>query len=74
MSVSPNGGIDLTPSNMNLQMQNAGEAIKFELNPAMMAQLQSAPGFVPVIINIQPLKDLRTFLSENHVETRKNMI
>ncbi len=27
-----------------------------------LAQLQNAPGFVPVIINIEPLEDLRTFL------------
>ena len=59
---SNTGGIDLTPANMNLQTQNAGDGIKFHLNPAMLAQLLKAPGFVPVIINIQPLKDLKTFL------------
>jgi len=28
----------------------------------MLRQLQKAPGFVPVIINIQPLNNLRQFL------------
>ena len=28
----------------------------------MLEQLQNAPGFVPVIINIQPMNDLRLFL------------
>ena len=56
------GGIDLTPANNVLQTQNAGEAIKFHLNPAQLAQLQNAPGFVPVIINIQPLKNISKFL------------
>ncbi len=28
----------------------------------MLEQLQNAPGFVPVIINIQPMTDLRLFL------------
>jgi hypothetical protein len=58
------GGIDLTPANMNLQTQNAGagEGIKFHLDPALMKQLQNAAGFVPVIINIQPMQDLRRFL------------
>jgi hypothetical protein len=28
----------------------------------MLQQLQNAPGFVPVIINIQPLRDLKGFL------------
>ncbi len=41
---------------------NDNGGIKFHLDPAMLAQLQNAPGFVPVIINIQPLKSLREFL------------
>jgi hypothetical protein len=56
------GGIDLRPANMNLQTQNAGDAIKFHLDPAMLAQLQHVSGFVPVIINIQPMTNLRLFL------------
>jgi len=57
-----NGGIDLTPANMNLQIRNSNGEIKFHLDPAMLKQLQNAPGFVPVIINIQPLKSLPEFL------------
>ena len=59
------GGIDLTPAKMNLETQNAGEGIRFHLDPALLRQLQDAPGFVPVIINIQPLMDLRGFLGVN---------
>jgi hypothetical protein len=66
------GGIDLTPANMNLQTQNAGKAIKFHLNPAQLAQLQNAPGFVPVIINIQPMNNLREFLGLNDLPTVKS--
>ena len=55
------GGIDLTAANMNLQTRNAGEGIQFHLDPALLKQLQNAPGFVPVIINIQPLKNLQEF-------------
>jgi hypothetical protein len=62
---SNKGGIDLTPANMNLQTQNNGDGIKFHLDPAMLKQLQNAPGFVPVIINIQPLKSLPEFLGLN---------
>jgi hypothetical protein len=36
--------------------------IKSHLDPAMLKQLQNAPGFVPVIFNIQPMNDLRKFL------------
>ena len=59
------GGIDLTPANMNLQTKNAGEGIKFNIDPAMLQQLQNAPGFVPIIINIQPMTDLRMWLSQS---------
>jgi hypothetical protein len=38
------------------------EGIRFHLDPAQLAQLQNAPGFVPVIINIRPLNDLKSFL------------
>jgi hypothetical protein len=41
---------------------NGQGGIKFHLDPAMLAQLQNVPGFVPVIINIQPLKSLQEFL------------
>jgi len=59
-----NGGIDLT-SDKALSVQNNGQGIKFHLDPAQFAQLQNAPGFVPVIINIQPLKSLPEFLGLN---------
>ena len=56
------GGIDLTPANMNLQTENSGSAINFRLDPVKLQQLKSVPGFMPVIINIQPMTDLRGFL------------
>ncbi len=56
------GGIDLTPVNMNLQTKNSGNEFKFHIDPAMLKQLQNAPGFYPVIINIQPMTDLQMFL------------
>jgi hypothetical protein len=65
-----NGGIDLTPANMHLQTQNGDEGIKFHLDPAMLAELQNVPGFIPVIINIQPT-DLRLFLGLKSTVIRK---
>ena len=47
---------------MHLQAQNSGSEIKFHMDAATLAQLQNAPGFVPVIISIQPMNDLRKFL------------
>ena len=59
------GGIDLTPGHMNLRTHNNGGEIKVRLDPAMFKQLQNALGFVPVIINIQPVNNLREFLGLN---------
>jgi len=56
------GGIDFTANRTPLEIRNSGEGIKFHFDPAMLKQLQNAPGFVPVIIKIQPMKNLRLFL------------
>ena len=60
-----NGGIDLTQAGSYLTTQNFGPGIKFHLDPAQLARLQNAPGFVPMIIDMQPLKDLTEFLELN---------
>ena len=62
-SMSSTGGIDLT-SDKALSVQNNGESIKFHIDPAQLEQLRNAPGFVPVIISIQPMADLRQFLTQ----------
>jgi len=56
------GGIDLNTLDKKLQTQNSNGEIKFYVDPAMLQQLQNAPGFVPIIINIQPMTDLKAFL------------
>lgn len=57
------GGIDFNSNKMNLQVKgNKSVGIKFYIDPAQLAQLQNAPGFTPVIINIQPMNNLREFL------------
>ena len=56
------GGIDFTSSKIDLSGRNTAEGIKFHLDPAVLRQLQNATGFVPVIINIRPMTDLRQFL------------
>ncbi len=56
------GGIDLNSDKLDLQRQNIGGEIKFRVDPAMLKQLQNASGLVPIIVDIQPLMDLRKFL------------
>jgi signal transduction histidine kinase len=64
MSLKPQGpgGIDLTADRMGLRIQNTGRGIKFRIDPVMLRQLQDVPGFSPVIVNIQPISNLREFL------------
>ena len=60
----PKGGIDLT-SDKALSVQNNGQGIKFHINPAQLKELEDAPGFVPVIISIRPMSNIRMFLGLN---------
>ncbi len=52
------GGIDLTSVKVGANVSG----IQFHLDPAQIARLQKVPGFVPVIIRIRPLLNLRRFL------------
>ena len=61
------GGIDFSSERMNLEVKLASsnlenKGIKFHLDPDLLQQLRNASGFVPVIINIQPITNLRQFL------------
>ena len=53
IKMSNNGGIDLTPANINLQEENKDGRIYFHIDSAMLKQLQGSAGFVPVNISIQ---------------------
>ncbi len=65
-SENRNGGIDLT-SDKALLVQNNGQAIKFHIDPSQLRKLENAPGFAPVIINMQPIVDIRGFLGINTI-------
>ncbi len=56
------GGIDFNADKMKLELQNSGDSIKFQMDAAELKQLQDASGFTPVIVNIQPMTDLKLFL------------
>jgi len=59
------GGIDLSQTNKLFQAQNVDGKIAFHMDPAQLARLQNSPGFVPVIIDMQPLTDIKSFLGIN---------
>jgi hypothetical protein len=56
------GGIDFNAVKMNLSVQNSACEIKFNLDPAMLQELQNVPGFTPIITKIQQAGDLEIFL------------
>ena len=57
-----NGGIDLT-SDQALTVRNGGAGgIKFQIDPVKIRQWQNTAGFMPVIINVQPLKNVPSFM------------
>ena len=55
-TVALKGGINFTPDNLPLEIQNDGGEIKFHLDQAMLEKLKSASSFVPVVVDIRPLK------------------
>ncbi len=58
-----NGGIDLGSVPMNVRVNgDDGQRIKLHVDPAMLAGLRSAEGFVPVVISITPVGNLKAFL------------
>ena len=64
MAAAP-GGIDFNSHKMNIETQRGSSlqgGIQFHIDPAMLRRWQDAPGLIPVIINIQPLNDLASFL------------
>ena len=63
------GGIDLNAVDRTLSVDSAGQALRFHIDPAMLEKLEAAPGITPVILNIQPMKDLRQFLGLREEET-----
>jgi hypothetical protein len=63
------GGIDLTKVKVDSRLRGNDNrmvgndsGIKFHIDPAQLAQWKNASGFVPVIISMQPLGNLRKFL------------
>ncbi len=54
------GGIDLSADRSKMEVQGNAEDFQFNFDPAQL-QGMNIDGFVPVIINVQLLKDLNLF-------------
>jgi len=62
MYKADNGGIDLTTNKIDVRLQDKSDVIEFQVDSAMLQQMQDAPGIVPLYINFQPMNDLKKFL------------
>jgi hypothetical protein len=58
------GGIDLNAADKTLDIKSktGEEGIRFDIDPAMLAEYENVPGFIPEITSFQPLQSLQTFL------------
>ena len=72
VSKTQNGGIDLTQDQLGRAFMVKGEnndpGVHFNLDPALLEQLQNASGFEPALIQFRPL-DFFSFLG---LDTRQN--
>ncbi len=59
----PTGGIDLSAADLFLEIQKSGRGAQYSLDPGVLKRLKDVPGFVPVVISVQPVKDLTLFLA-----------
>ena len=62
MDAAMKGGIDFKAEKMNVQVQNGGEAVKLNVNQAMIGQFEDVSGFKSVILGIEPVANLGNFL------------
>ena len=61
--MDPYGGIDLTDQAAGMDVQGDAGSFRFDLSPAQIKALdQDVQGILPLIINVQPVSDVRMFL------------
>ncbi len=60
--VAQNGGIDLNPARIGMTTRNSGDAINFNLDPAMLQHMRDASGVTPVIVDSHALGSVQQFL------------
>lgn len=56
------GGIDFNTDRLDLQVQNSGGGVKFNVDPIMVRRFDAMPGFSPVLIDMRPLSSIQSFL------------
>ena len=66
---SQNGGIDLNAVDAGLRVNASGLELRFNIDSALFEQYRNASGFVPVILNVQPFRDVPAFFGLSDADT-----
>lgn len=69
---TPLGGIDLNPARLKIEVNKENGGLQIEFDPQILEAIrqQGIEGFVPVIINIQPIKSALPLLSQGADESQ----
>lgn len=61
------GGIDLNPANLKIEINKENGGVNVEFDPQLLEQIrqQGIEGFIPVIINVQPMESALPLFSQN---------
>lgn len=61
------GGIDLNPANLKIEINKENGGVNVEFDPKLLEEIrqQGIEGFIPVIINVQPMESALPLLSQN---------
>lgn len=61
------GGIDLNPANLKIEINRENGGVNVEFDPQLLEQIrkQGIEGFIPVIINVQPMESALPLFSQN---------
>lgn len=61
------GGIDLNPANLRIEINKENGGVHVEFDPKLLEEIRSRgiEGFIPIIINIQPMESVLPLLSQN---------
>lgn len=66
------GGIDLNPANLKIEINKENGGVNVEFDPKLLEEIrqQGIEGFIPVIINVQPMESALPLFSQNKNESQ----
>ncbi|MCR4337461.1 MAG: hypothetical protein NUV91_06620, partial [Candidatus Omnitrophica bacterium] len=72
--IDTKGGIDFQPAQMNLKIEKGKKIIPASINTKDLKDLQNIRGFIPIMIDIQPIQSLPLFLGSTPEPKEKEQL